>query len=1000
MPEQFDQRLNAHVLRDQDNRLRSINHSQEYWESEEGSPLAAAIEYLRAMGSEFEVPGGELDNLAVRATHLDPRPQGVEYRLAEERQSFDSTTFGFDQTVLNTPVWSAGLNVTVKQGPNRVVHSSNSAHAGIEVEMPPEESIERYKRIFQATDVLRARRAAGEEPGESEEDEGRNLVLELTQVKPASRRPAAVRRRTRLIRGQFWIYQYDELARLPSTSPVPERFNRGPDSGPGEGGEVPDDRAPLVLPLPPVDDRIEDGAYYLVGEITFEMPLEDREQLTWRMLVEVQTNSVLYLRALVSEVDGQVFLQDPPTKTGNTALSSASNNATLNPHRDPMLLQNLDAPSGGNQSLSGTFGRLQQVEGDPVAAPTQPTGTNFFYDVRTNDFAAVSAYFQVDRIFREIAGMGWTIAGPSGYFSNTTFPVPIDHRCFPGNTINAHCIGNGVNGISHVGYGIMDLTDTVNVLGRACDPRVHWHELCGHGILYESVGKANFGFAHSAGDSLSGIFFDPDSNVRGVDGTPLGKPGDLRFAYAPWHPTLNRRFDRDVAAGWAWGGAQDDTQYGSEEILATTLFRVYRSIGGDSADVGRRRFASRMMQYLILRAVQNLTQASDPKYARDFCAALMGTDQLNWTSEGIYGGAYNKVFRWSFEKQGEFQNPLITRGGPGSGTIVAPGEPPEQDVYIDDGRAGEYQYQPVHWHTTTIWNRRNADGMPAHEEPALGQTNYAYVKVKNRGTKDATNVIVRGFHTKPGAGLLWPNDFQAFTTAQLAAGTIAANSTQEAVVGPFEWTPNINAYGHDCMLMVVSADGDPSNVDNVTVGEVIPEWRLVPNDNNIGQRNVQPVAGGGGGEGLLLSLDGVSIWIGNPNPRRAVMTLHVELPELLAAAGWRLSFDQDQFDLKPGTRQEIVLRLERGEDFTKDEVTAAGVCDIRVTVRANGDLLGGMTYRLDPELTRPYNTPPGRKPDPTRPATALLDSLGVRGQDLKDVQVKEIIVGFKMREDR
>jgi hypothetical protein len=65
--------------------------------------------------------------------------------------------------------------------------------------------------------------------------------------------------------------------------------------------------------------------------------------------------------------------------------------------------------------------------------------------VRTNDFAAVSAYFQVDRIFREIAGMGWTIAGPMGYFSNTTFPVPIDHRCYPGNAINAHCIGNGVS---------------------------------------------------------------------------------------------------------------------------------------------------------------------------------------------------------------------------------------------------------------------------------------------------------------------------------------------------------------------------------------------------------------------------------------------------------------------------------------------------------------------------------------------------------------------------
>ena len=627
MREQFDGRLNAHILRDQDNRLRSVTHSAEYWESEEGSPLAAAVDYLRSMGSDYEVPTGELDNLALPVTHLDPRPQGVEYRLAEERQSFDSTTFGFDQTVLNTPVWSAGLKVTVKQGPNRVVRSSSTAHASIEAAMPPEEAIERYKRIFQAADVLRARRAAGEEPREGEQNEGRDLVLDLTQARPG-RRIAAVRRGTRLIRGQFWIYQYDELTRLPSTSPVPERFNRGPDHGPGETVEVSGDHTPLVLPLPPVDERIEDGAYYLVADISFEMPLGEREQLTWRMFVEVETNSVLYLRALASDVDGQVFLQDPPTKTGNIALSSASTIAILNPHRDSIPLQNLDAPSSGTQSLSGTFGRLREVEGEVIAAPTQPAGTNFSYDVRTNDFAAVSAYFHVDRIFREIASMGWTISGPSGYFSNTTFPVQIDHRCFKGNTanaINAHCVGNGVDGIRHVGYGIMDLTDTVNVLGRACDPRVTWHELCGHGILYEGVGWPNFGFAHSAGDSLSGIYFDPDSNVRGVDGTPLGKPGDLRFAYAPWHPTLNRRFDRDVAAGWAWGGSQDDTHYGSEEILATTMFRVYRSIGGDSVDAGRRRFASRMMLYLILRAVQNLTPASNPSYARDYCAELIAT---------------------------------------------------------------------------------------------------------------------------------------------------------------------------------------------------------------------------------------------------------------------------------------------------------------------------------------------------------------------------------------
>ena len=44
---------------------------------------------------------------------------------------------------------------------------------------------------------------------------------------------------------------------------------------------------------------------------------------------------------------------------------------------------------------------------------------------------------------------------------------------------------------------------------------------------------------------------------------------------------IGRRHDRDVAAGWAWAGSQDDTQYGSEQILSTLLFRVYRSTGGD-----------------------------------------------------------------------------------------------------------------------------------------------------------------------------------------------------------------------------------------------------------------------------------------------------------------------------------------------------------------------------------------------------------------------------------
>src|SRR4051794_20819734 len=162
MQEQFDSSLKAHVLRDEDDRIRAIRHSQEYWESEQGSPLAAAVAYAREMASVYEIAAAEWDNAQVPVTHLDPRPQGVEYRLEAQRENFDATTVAFDQTALNTPVWAAGLNVTVKHGPNRVVHSVNTSHTGIHVEMPPAEVVERYKKLFRTTDVLRARRAAGE----------------------------------------------------------------------------------------------------------------------------------------------------------------------------------------------------------------------------------------------------------------------------------------------------------------------------------------------------------------------------------------------------------------------------------------------------------------------------------------------------------------------------------------------------------------------------------------------------------------------------------------------------------------------------------------------------------------------------------------------------------------------------------------------------------------------------------------------------------------------
>jgi hypothetical protein len=77
------------------------------------------------------------------------------------------------------------------------------------------------------------------------------------------------------------------------------------------------------------------------------------------------------------------------------------------------------------------------------------------------------------------------------------------------------------------------------------------------------------------------------------------------------------------------------------------------------------------------------------------------------------------------------------------------------------------------------------------------------------------------------------------TTPELSVGTLQPNNTEERTIGPFEWIPVKNALGEDGMLMIVSATDDPSNADNFTTGEVVEDWRLVPNDNNIALRKVK-----------------------------------------------------------------------------------------------------------------------------------------------------------------
>jgi hypothetical protein len=328
--------------------------------------------------------------------------------------------------------------------------------------------------------------------------------------------------------------------------------------------------------------------------------------------------------------------------------------------------------------------------------------------------------------------------------------------------------------------------------------------------------------------------------------------------------------------------------------------------------------------------------------------------------------------------------------------------PPAVDVYIDDGRGGEYPYQAVFWENQNIWNRTSADGGAAHEDPIIGQTNYAYVKIKNRGTQDATGVVVKGYHANPAAGLSFPSDWLPMTTAQLSAPNVAANNGAEITVGPFDWVPF--HLGHECVIMIVSATGDGSNVDNLHAGDLIPDWRLIPNDNNIGQRNVAPVSGGGT-SGLIAEFDSLEFELKNPLTNATKMEVRATLPPLLAERGWRLEFTHRggaAFPLQPQESRTVVMRMVAGQPFETADVDNADEKTIQVVGYAGGILVGGLSYVLDPAIKHPRRPPhkTNRERDEcAKRAERLIDCLDLEPQDVSRVRIRKVTVDIEFDDD-
>jgi zinc metalloprotease ZmpB len=916
---------NVLVNRDDKGIARELLHAEEPFVTQAPTAQLAAAEYLSKYGDLLGIKSGETNNLSI-SREAAMTPAESELRFDSEKKLFDTTTVTYQQTYFGLPVWHGGVSVHLKDEPVgaitalsaddadeemhrqaepafKVINSQSTRHADLDLKQPSQKAIDKLKKISKTTLAKQLGLSA-----KQEDFDLKTLAIDNLQL---------------------IIYRYVEARRvLPEEPPV----------APGFAGHH-----STTLPLPPVAKGIEEGKHYVSAEVNFSLSRHGQSELHWVAIIEVEPLSVLYLRAFIDHVSGLVFQNEPMTDNGGPLPNSTS--ANLNAVRTSIVLPGLAAPSGGVQSLIGNLIKMADVElPTPLAAPTRPSGTSFNFDARTNEFAGVNAYYHCDSFFRLMQSMGFNLAS---YFSSAQFPTIVDHRGLgstaspSGNLINAHCVGSaGGLGILQTTFALADTSDVAHPIGIACDYRVVLHELAGHGVLYPHVHSPNFGFSHSAGDSVAAITCDP--NTHAPD----------RFVTFPW-VNIGRRHDRAVSAGWGWSGniamhpfsTLDPGGYNNEQILSTTLFRFYRAIRGDSPRLAERQFAARYTVYLILRAIGMLTPATNPSSAAGFATVMINADLGDWTTEGHAGGAYGKVIRWAFEKQGLYQ----PAGTPTPNNNI--GAPPAVDVYIEDGRHGEYQYNENHWSCQAIWNRRKNDGGTAHEDPVLNKTNYAYVKIKNRGTQVATDVVVKAYHADPAAGLRYPNDWKPMTTVQLPAANVPPNNSAEITVGPFKWIPTYK--GHECLFMVVSATGDPSNVSNMTAGDSIPEWRLVPYDNNIGQRNIVPVASATGFTGLAESMSGMTFEVKNPNNGPARMIVKAKLPSFMSKAGWNVTFANPgagAFTLNAGEAKTVVLNLNPGSQPIAEVAIKAKAAIIEVKTFANGILVGGMSYQLDPQL--------------------------------------------------
>ena len=625
----------------------------------------------------------------------------------------------------------------------------------------------------------------------------------------------------------------------------------------------------------------------------------------------------LHRYPLFAQLNKKAFERDPPTKLGSRVLypdpppnvppgRSYRSSRDLDKFRALCALRLLPQSGPGYHKLSDPSGRFfvaqsRHVEGGTVGfdenAPVVVADAGD-YSTRSDGFAAVNAYLRAAEFF-------WRIDDLYGlpmteHFAFAQLPLIVRYRAGivpgagDGRTINAQVRWASTTpptafpGKLEVRLALADLqsnegrVSAVRRTGRvrraplsiAAAQRWCWHEF-GHVLIAGATGDLELEFAHSVGDALGAILCDPRSQLAKERTKPA-----WRGVTFPWQSLPNRRHDHEAADGWSWSGTHARPNrffaghdhhhvlnrggYCSEQLVSSTLFRLYRSLGGDAETSSgavnefRRVVAAEHTTALIMAAIGILgpSTVSVVRSAEDFAGSLYAADSgmlpltitVRRNTRTRYGGMANKVVRWAFEQQGAFP----PAGAP-AWAHNAPGLAPASDVFVASRRAGERGgYAPVTFANdahladrSAFWVRRNPAGS-AHEEPKGGVDNFVFVRVGNRGQNSAADTTVRVWRVQLAIGghiPLW-TDAGWTELKPVTAGDEGPKSVPAGTIGvrfgPFRWT-GAQSNVRYALLVAATCASDPSNLDPLPPDPPLPcatapcdVEELVAFDNNLG----------------------------------------------------------------------------------------------------------------------------------------------------------------------